>query len=278
MPTWFAWLGKGGNGFGGAEARGAQSYFRRPYNIGDPSDQAVGLVGVPISVWASKAFTATWDSPLAQLPLDVKLGYHQDFTRSDMVVSGKLTNNLPVDLLDMWLCYNNQFYGVADVIEKGKVVDVAVPLPQKSRTKSASPWVVQEDVCDAARANSDTGLVYKPTSIIKDAFVFDKAQGQINDYNQWLRRLDQSWRMQEEVKKDSARPRDAFLYARVRYRSGSARDICADVDQPLPTRVWLGKLPGHRIAPGEKLSRPELSGNLNQDTYIRVLIGIRPGS
>jgi hypothetical protein len=271
-----SWMSKGGNSWGGPENRGAQMMFKRPYQIDDPADQSPGLIGVPISVWASKAFTATWDATLPQLPIQVDLVYHHQQKDISTEVTGKLGNNLPVDLEDLWLIYNDRVYSIADALAKGATLDVALPLPQLSKKKKLEHWYSQADVCDAARATAEKAT-YNPTINIKQAFVFEKTPSAGHELDQWLRRLDQSWRMKEEVPGErDTKVRDAILYARVRFRSGSARDMCADEKQPLPTRVWLGKLPGTQPAAGEKAVQPEPSGNLNQDTYIRFLVPVRP--
>ena len=88
--------------------------------------------------------------------------------------------------------------------------------------------------------------------------------------NQRLRYLDQSWRLQEDNNPRHTGVLDAILYARVKYRAGEGEELYMDADQPVPTRIWLGELPGR---PGA--TRPALRGNLNQDTYVRILVPVR---
>ena len=56
----------------------------------------------------------------------------------------------------------------------------------------------------------------------------------------------------------------------VRAAIAAPEALTADARQPLPTRLWLGGLP---TAGAE---RPGLSGTLNQDTFIRVIVPVRP--
>jgi hypothetical protein len=79
------------------------------------------------------------------------------------------------------------------------------------------------------------------------------------------------WRITEEPRgQRDTRTREAILIGRVRYPTGSAETMAADSNKPLPTKLWLGDLP---TSGGP---RPTLSGQLNQDTYVRVILPVRP--
>src|SRR5262249_20799603 len=60
--TTLGWLGKPTDQWGGMGRGGSQSLFRRTY---DYADDLSGLVGVPIQVWATKSFSASWMVPSA---------------------------------------------------------------------------------------------------------------------------------------------------------------------------------------------------------------------
>jgi hypothetical protein len=88
-----------------------------------------------------------------------------------------------------------------------------------------------------------------------------------------LRPLDLGWRIKDDrlFGQNDRRTREVILFARVRPPVGAAESLTNDPKNPLPTKLWLGDLPDH-----EKKTRPALSGQLNQDTYIRVLLPVRP--
>src|SRR5262249_37359511 len=77
----------------------SQGLFTRPYAY---DTDAAGLRDVPIPVWTTKAFTASWSAPFAQLPLEVDLRY--EVGRPEKV-SGKIKSNLPFVLTDIGIVY-----------------------------------------------------------------------------------------------------------------------------------------------------------------------------
>src|SRR5262249_29989775 len=88
----------------GSASKGRQSLFRRSY---DYEPAAAGLDHVPIQVWATKHFQATWQAPIdpASPPIKANLG-----SRDSNEIHGEITNNLPVALQDVYLIYGKNVY------------------------------------------------------------------------------------------------------------------------------------------------------------------------
>src|SRR5439155_5355558 len=98
-----SWFGRPEFDGPGAFGRsGSQGFFRRPYSY---ADDARGLVGVPIPVWTTKSFSASWEAPLPKKgPFQAELAYHtREFQGKNVKLSGSIHNNLPVDLHDVWI-------------------------------------------------------------------------------------------------------------------------------------------------------------------------------
>ena len=252
--------------------RGQQSLIRRPYSYaGDVATlEKVGLEGVLIPVWTTKAFTATWNAELPQMPFKADLVYHEG--EKVKLVTGKLSSNLDVDLEDCWLIYRDWAYPLDRPLQGKKAAELEINLSSVNLArKDFHAWADLPDQGDfERRAASDNGL-YNPTGTMKKILFYENADPSNVLHNQLLRHLDYSWRFQKEDGKYGGL-REVVLYARVRYRSGQIDSLCEDAGNPLPTHIWLGNLPGTNQA-----KRPPLSGGtMNQDTYIRVLLPVRP--
>ena len=118
------WVGQAESSYQGIGSSSRQSLFRRPYYF---AEDAVGLRGVPIPVWTTKCFMATWNATLPQLPFTVDL-VHRVNDPQDILISGKLMNHLPVDLEDVWLFYRNKIARVADVVPGKKSAEHPIQL------------------------------------------------------------------------------------------------------------------------------------------------------
>src|SRR5262249_50988777 len=100
------WMGRPDNVWGGTGRTGAQSLFRRTYEY---APEASGLTGVPIQVWATKSFTASWvvQPQNDQAPIEASLKHPPaDVT----TVIGTVTNNLQADLVDVVAFYKGTPY------------------------------------------------------------------------------------------------------------------------------------------------------------------------
>ena len=89
-----SWLGRPDNDGPGAMGRsGSQGFFRLPYDF---AEDGKGIVGVPIPVWTTKSFNASWESALAKIPFEAKLLYHTRFENKTVMLSGtSVASRLP---------------------------------------------------------------------------------------------------------------------------------------------------------------------------------------
>ena len=240
--------------------------FRRPY---DYAIEAGGVKGVPISVWTTKAFVASWESELPKPPIQADLLYHQAAERA-LRVSGTLQNNLPIDLDDVWLLYRNQAYLLSPTLKAGAPAQ-KIALELNANTKSIGDWVGmfrEEDVVQpmvAQRGNQ--GNNYNPSPLIRQILFQEKLSGQ-QTHNHLLRPLDLSWRLQEDRATRDTATREVILLARARRQIGTAAELSQG---KLPTYLWLDHLPR------EQKERSLPAGLLVQDTYFRIILPARPG-
>jgi hypothetical protein len=265
-----SWMGRpsgGPNDMG--RGGGAGGFFRRPYSY---RDDASGLEGVPIPVWTTKAFSASWERPVAKPPFVTDLIYHvKDPQNKQIRVSGKLENHLGVDLTDVWLIYNLRAYPIAGGLKATR----AGAEPKKLELAATSAREMQKfpDLNDAMEGGGSEPRVgmFNPIPTIKHLAFHERSDVANVGRNHLLRPLDFGWRVTEAPPGNAnLRTREAILFARVKFVSGNAQSLSTDTTNPLPTRLWLGDLPNS----GRPC--PSLDGVLNQDTFIRVILPIRP--
>ena len=267
-----SWMGRPSGGPHGMGRSGSAGFFRKPYYIrGDAMDNGLprmALEGVPIPVWTTKAFSASWEETLTAAPFVVDLVYQKKQIRGkDLKITGKLENHLAVDLIDVWLIYDDRCYPISEGLKSVKNGAAAQPISLPATTSTMDSWANLSDPEPEPRAWSSD-----PTSLVKRILFHERVDTQNIVRNHLLRPLDLGWRIQEERHDQSSarRTREAILFARVRHASGPAEMVTKDAQLPLPTKLWLGDIPD-----AGKL-RPDLIGQLNQDTYIRVILPVRP--
>jgi hypothetical protein len=256
------WLGRPEPfGMGGMGRQRSQGLFRHAYEY---APDAAGLLGVPIAVWSTKAFTASWEAPLDRLPFTADLRYQGGF--QDPQLAGTIKNNLPVDLTDAWLYYAGKWYP----FPSGLPGTGAGAPPVKVSLNQHRPIKMDEWV--SARDTEGTGpQVFNPTQTIKKLLFLQSTDPTGLDLNHSQRRLDQSWRLGMEARQDwPGATREVILFGRLARARGSAERLTADGDPRLPTHLWLGEVPG------EGKTRPPLPGTLVQDTYLRVYLPVTP--
>ena len=261
-----SWLGRptGGMNNMGRPGGGSGGFFRRPY---DYTEDANGLRGVPIPVWTTKAFMASWEEPLIKPPFVVDLAYH--LKKDELKISGTLDNHLGVDLIDVWLIYNKRCYP----LEAGlKSISLgAAPRPISILHQDDPPeipgWVgragTKEDAVD---------MRFNPTSTVKRMLFHERFDRGNTLHNHSLRPLDLGWRVNDEQGSRGS-TREAILFARVKPVSDAADSIQRDPKSPTSTKLWLGELPEAGTTGREP---PTLAGNMNQCTYIRVILPLKP--
>jgi hypothetical protein len=263
------WMGRPENVWGGSGRASGGGLFRRAYTY-EPN--ASGLDLVPIQVWATKSFTASWEAAFPpNQPLVVAELRHTRASPEN--VDGPITSQLPVELEDVALLYRGNVYpigrlapGIRQLINTG----------QQAQGKSGQPldnWFPETTADPYHKAPQMTtyggprqmGAIMGDSSlgfVLKTAFFFRKSPASSAGYdNATLRFLDQSWRLSKE------RENEVILVGRTAFSpAGPADDVTAD--GATASRLWLGAIP----APNKE--RPPLAGNLLQRTFVRVFIPV----
>ena len=269
-----SWLGRPETDGPGAMGRPrAQGWSHRSYAY---EPDATGLSGVPIPVWTTKSFAASWESPLPRLPIEADFVYYFNHEK-EIKLTGTIKSFLPADLEDVWILYRDRAYPLRGPLrgsQKGgepRTLALASVAPDgEAKTliqgQGIQDWQRQADNFQQ-RPSTHKGI-YDPTTLIKKVLFHVQVDSGGNSRNQALHRLDLSWRLQKEPNTPKSNIRDVILYGRVAPAVGDAEDITRN--RALPTHLWLGDVPG------PNKTRPSLVGNLTQDTYIRVLMSAKP--
>ena len=258
------------------------SLFPEPYAY---AEDAEGIRGVPIPVWATRTFTTSWHDPLDP----DKPAIAANIVRSRLephLPSGTITNNLPVALEGITLFYKGQWYSFDNQDQ------------DKTRRDSLGPGQEQRiDHLFGAGANPrnradwlTSANVLLPDGIIPG--VADWARragaGRVQPADEGgavpRRRRRQAQRARQQRPARWTRPGDMkelakipaaqslhfrpeiILVARTALATGPVATLSQDGSAP--TRLWLGELPGKKKPP-----RPD--GLMTQETYVRVYIPIK---
>jgi hypothetical protein len=251
--TLVGWMGRPENVYGGTGRVGSQSLFRRTY---DYAPEATGLTGVPIQVWATKSFTASW----LVRPTGDEAPFSADLKHppaDPQKVSGTITNNLPADLFDVTVFYKGNAY------PQGRM-DAGVPKRLEfsgTANRGLKEWMNNSfaGVSPKTNANFDALANFTASSSMKGILFHDKAETNVGG-NTGLRALDQSWRLKDRD--------EVVLVGRVEPRAGDGPAEVVTTDPATPSRLWLGALPGAG-------ARPKLDGTLTQRTFVRVYIPVQ---
>ena len=264
--TVVSWLGRPDNSPMGVRRSRSPSLFRRTYEF---EPDLSGMRGVPIPVWSTKSFVASWATTDAvPAPFDAEI---TAAAANPNQLTGRITSKLPVALDDAVLVRHNGaevlVYHVGTLVP-GAERNLA-NLFRESDSKRAE-WLTTQWAGRQARApepgeKQGPGRgTHSPTSMFVTQFLFHAALRNApgsERHNAAVRHLDQSWRLTG---------REVILFGRVQRVEKGAEDVTRDARSP--THLWLGHLPGSG-AP-----RPSLNGTLSQETYVRVFIPIRTGS
>jgi hypothetical protein len=258
------WLGAPQDIFGGTGRTGSQSLFRRAYQY---ADGASGLEGVPIQVWATKSFSASWVMPRSANRAPVTADVRHAPGNAKILI-GSITSHLPVNLQDVVVFYRGHYFTRDGLTLAPDVplllTDIGVEATQGA--KSLNGWFNASFNDFVAPTPEQRGTVGtrqgQPFSSRMKPLLFHKAMPEARQGNTALRHIDQSWRLdrQEEV----------VLFGRVNPRAGEGPAEKISNDGVSPSRLWLGELPG------SGRSRPSLAGTLTQRTYVRVYIPVTP--
>jgi hypothetical protein len=256
----------------------SSALYSQPY---DYTDSATGLEKVPIPVWATRSFTASWTAPLPKEkpPVEASLRLPRPGGGEPLPL-GEITNNLPVALQSVGLFYHNEWFDLG-TLEPGETRSVG-ELFTGGHKKLRQQWLTSgEELRPKEPAPAPAGRRPRPVQridpdevrsfglrpvyqLMKDAMFFSAA-----DRTAWLnsgmRPIDQSWRFWRENAPGQDRE-EVILVARAGPVRGKAEELTAK--GVAPSSLWLGRLPG------TEARRPALDGFLTQETYVRVYIPV----
>lgn len=267
LPVVVSWMSRPEfTGRGGRPKARRQSLFRRSY---DYAEDASGLIGVPVQVWSTKAFTATWLTPTGSQPLvkhDLHWEKNGDRTTADL--RGSLTwcpagkDQPALEVAEAHLAVNGKVYKVN--LEPGKEATLKTLIPFPNEGAELNAWLQPrnepQEVYYSRRGGWQNEQAPDVAVTLREAF-FHRAQER-NPRNAGLRQLDQTWRLRQDQQEE------VILLVRLKSRQGAAESITQDAASP--SRLWLGALPGT----DEK--RVPIDGQMRQDTFIRVFIPVQP--
>jgi hypothetical protein len=255
---------------------GQQTSFTRPYLF---AHDAQGMEKVPVPVWSTRSFAASWRAPLGE---KAPIGITDDAgpvraASNGRVLVGRLTNQMPgVELTGIGLLYRDRWYNL-DRLAPGESIRLEPFFAQDAKVqgKRISEWFADE----ALRPGEPLRLSDRPLDAqipnrqmfrLAQEMMFFQALGRADQHNAGLRGLDQSWRLPPLAEFPPVMPpryrQEAILVARTRLLCDEAERVNAHPANP--SRLWLGKLPHQG---GE---RPALSGVLTQETFLRVFIPV----
>jgi hypothetical protein len=252
--TLVGWMGRPDDSPGGTGRAGSGSLFRRTYEY---APNAAGLRDVPIQVWATKSFTASWMAPPGEPPFKAEIKHPPADPKT---IIGTVTNNLPVDLIDVALLYKGSAYAL-DRLDAGvpKRLELTGQLSVTNWLGKGFAFVPHTPTASAGGdLNSWTSDLAFKALLFHDRL--DARQG-TTFQNTALRPLDQGWRL--------TRDRDeVVLIGRADPRGGDGPADKVSLDAGTPSRLWLRSLPGEG-------NRPKLEGTLTQRTFVRVYIPVQ---
>ena len=268
------WLA-GGSGSGGGIVSRSYDYIPDP----DSGFTAAGLRKVPIQVWSTKAFRASWIGAMPATPPVVAELYHPpgDVTQ----VAGSITCNLPFGTVqNPVLIYGGQAFQLP-TIAAGQRVEIPAgglkPLPNYftdgayvSGDFNVTPesWQRQRTGANATIAPALKGLT---------GLMFHELSTPVNVRlsNASLRELDLSGRVGTPgtpTNGNAANRDEAIVVGSLPPTSGLAEEMMTASVGPSATTLWLKELP----TAGKP--RSPVPGTLRQETAFRILIPIAPAT
>jgi hypothetical protein len=239
----------------------------------DYAEGASGVDRVPIPVWATRTFQASWSAPLDKSKMPIVADVYRS-RADDKQLAGTITNNLPCELRNVTLFYKGQWYGYGN-LAPGKFLQVSGITSGQQPARGTDQWFSSGETVAAGsdanrpitgqRGRIDTQQSRSQLSLLKSILFREKiSTGTREAGNSGLRPLDQSWR----ITQDSNAREEIILVAQT---TPVLADKTEDVNRKgvSPTRIWIDHLPG------SVAERPALDAYLTQDTYVRVYIPIK---
>jgi hypothetical protein len=256
---------------------GSPTLYPQPY---DYTGAATGLEKVPIPIWATRSFTASWAAPLPKKP-PIKAALRLPRAGAgERLPLGEITNNLPVSLQSVALFYGDSWYnlGTLEPGETRSVGELFTGGPKAKRgewlkddgaLRPKDPLPVQGRRAEDAIVRQEMEQVasLRPLNLLIKQALFHGESDRTTWANSGMHTLDQSWRLWKET--TNQQRDEVILVARSGPLRGSAEELIAK--GLTPTTLWLDRLPG--TVP----QRPKLAAVLTQETYLRVYIPVTRG-
>ena len=124
---------------------GSQALFPRPYRY---AEDATGLLEVPVPVWATRSFTASWRGPVRTTrPSSASTTTWPDSARhrDGEGLVGRLTNNLPVDLHGVALFYQEKWYYLGTLAPgESRRVELLFARDAQGQNRQISQWFTDD--------------------------------------------------------------------------------------------------------------------------------------
>ncbi len=269
------WMGRPEDTWNGGRG-GSQGLFRRAYNYApdlskEYKDQpaGAGLLGVPIQVWSTKSFSASWFHVIREDELiEARITAAKDDPTKP---SGTITSHLPVELRDVVFFYRNNYYPLENLIP-GTPQRIDGKMGQKGNPQT---WLSQGLAGQNLPAGNKKSSPYynqdpaMPVGSYMKSILFYSNQAnnvqQAGTRNSGLRSLDQKWRIED------TNSNELVVFGRAVPPQGKTNNGPAEeVSQGglSASKLWLGKLPGTG-------KRDPLAGTLSQETYVRIYIPVK---
>jgi hypothetical protein len=253
--------------------RGGGGLFRRAYEYApaqkDYPDEppSGGLIGVPIQVWSTKTFSASWARPIKDDELfETRLSVAENDPAKEKL-SGTIKSRVQVDLRNVALFYRDKYYALDNLPAGGELrVD-----DKMAQGKELGPWFNESLGAGKVQAGNKAGSfnqeLPQPVGSYVKSILFHTHPADTtlqSARNSSLRFLDQRWRLNRNNRDE------AILFARVDVPAnlngdGNAEEVSQSAVSAC--KLWLDGLPGHD-------SRKKIDGSLSQETYVRVYIPV----
>jgi hypothetical protein len=239
--------------------QGSQALFRQPYAY---AEGATGVDRVPVPVWATRSFQASWRGALdpgkPAVVASVKLKGEKDPRPA-----GSITSNLPVPLREVVVFWRGKAYPLNKVLpDKDPLLRPGQPVAidqafDKERVNPVEPekWLVP-----LPADGSDSPKGPEAAYPLLQSVLFHSVAAPEKTAISGLRGLDQGWRLRRLDPSKPESPLSPFrneliLVGHTGPRAGKADSLTAD--GAVPTRIQLV---------------PPLTGYLNAETVVRVYI------
>ena len=215
------------------------------------------MIRVPIQVWATKNFIASWDVPFdAAKPIVVADLKHPPGNPEGL--TGSITSNFPVTLQGVAI------YQVRGGSGRWYPMDNLLPgVPQRidnvlagGNGEEMESWLNATSDTAATTGNKRNLNRTGTESLIK-SLMFQQA-GRNQRPNNLLRNMDESWRLGHK--------NEVILFARLPRVDGESEQLTASPESQ--TSLWLGELPTNGAA------RPPVLGSMSQSAFIRIFVPV----